>query len=364
MRRRRVRSGHCRRGVLQTGYQHGPSAIDLRSGLRAATIGEHAALRPPRRRRTTLSDDRPPTGGATEHRRARRIDARCRARAGRPRAATDVPGRVCSSRADPRPRPPAGSAGSGRGPALSPRWVAMSPAGPCRGCPLGVVTLRVVLVAGCSNRSDRGADLPDGQRSFVADRGAADHCAGRTSARWFAGADVVHLPIYSLLGVPLGEAGRKAIEHARGAGAAISIDLASIGPLLAGGRRAARTLVEGFGPDILFATAAEADAFLGADRRTDCSIRRGGRRQTRREGRDGPDSERGEGRSVRGGDAADRGLGLDGRRRCVRCRVFGRLDHSPGGGDPDGRGAPSSRACRPQGRGASTGTLRPELPLG
>ncbi len=79
-----------------------------------------------------------------------------------------------------------------------------------------------------------------------------------------AGADVVHLPIYSLLGVPLGEAGRRAIELGRAAGAAISVDLASIGPLLAGGRRAARGLIEGLAPDLLFATAAEADAFLGS----------------------------------------------------------------------------------------------------
>ena len=50
----------------------------------------------------------------------------------------------------------------------------------------------------------------------------------------------LHLPIYSLLGAPLGDAGRRAIELGRAAGAAVSVDLASIGPLLAGGRRAAR----------------------------------------------------------------------------------------------------------------------------
>jgi sugar/nucleoside kinase (ribokinase family) len=60
---------------------------------------------------------------------------------------------------------------------------------------------------------------PGGERSFVADRGAA--------------------------------------------GASVSVDLASIGPLLADGRRAARALIAGIAPDVLFATVAEAEAFLG-----------------------------------------------------------------------------------------------------
>ena len=43
----------------------------------------------------------------------------------------------------------------------------------------------------------------------------------------------------------------------------MSVDLASIGPLLAQGRRAARDLIEEVSPDLLFATAAEAEALLG-----------------------------------------------------------------------------------------------------
>ena len=105
---------------------------------------------------------------------------------------------------------------------------------------------------------------PGGERSFVADRGAADLLApGDLRAAWFAGADALHLPIYSLLGAPLGVAGRRAIILAREADAAISIDLASIGPLLAGGRRAARALIAEIAPDLLFATAIEAEALLG-----------------------------------------------------------------------------------------------------
>jgi ribokinase len=105
---------------------------------------------------------------------------------------------------------------------------------------------------------------PGGERSFVADRGAADLLApDDLRAAWFAGADALHLPVYSLLGAPLGVAGRRAIVLAREADAAISIDLASIGPLMAGGRRAARTLIAEIAPDLLFATAAEAEALLG-----------------------------------------------------------------------------------------------------
>jgi sugar/nucleoside kinase (ribokinase family) len=41
------------------------------------------------------------------------------------------------------------------------------------------------------------------------------------------------------------------------------VDLASIGPLLARGRRAAASLIDEIAPDILFATASEAEALLG-----------------------------------------------------------------------------------------------------
>ncbi len=105
---------------------------------------------------------------------------------------------------------------------------------------------------------------PDGERSFVADRGAADQLGAEDlKPEWFAAADALHVPVYSLLGEPLGRAGRRAIELARDAGALVSLDLASIGPLLARGRRAARALVAEAGADLLFATVAETEALLG-----------------------------------------------------------------------------------------------------
>ena len=73
---------------------------------------------------------------------------------------------------------------------------------------------------------------PDGERSFVADRGAAD---GRSGLRawWLGGLDGVHLPVYSLLGDSLGRAGQRAIALARATGVPLSLDLSSIGPLMA-----------------------------------------------------------------------------------------------------------------------------------
>jgi sugar/nucleoside kinase (ribokinase family) len=105
---------------------------------------------------------------------------------------------------------------------------------------------------------------PGGERSFVADRAAADQLRPEDlSPGWFGGADALHLPAYSLLGEPLGLAGRRAVALARANGVLVSVDLASIAPLLAQGRRAARSLVAEVAPDLLFATASEAEALLG-----------------------------------------------------------------------------------------------------
>ena len=126
------------------------------------------------------------------------------------------------------------------------------------------VVLRLSRVQG--SRTGRIGVLvaPGGERSFVADRGAAD-LLGPDDLRpgWFRGIDALHLPAYSLLGEPLGLAGRRAVALARGAGALVSVDLASIGPLLAQGRRAARALIGDVAPDLLFATATEAEGLVG-----------------------------------------------------------------------------------------------------
>jgi len=125
------------------------------------------------------------------------------------------------------------------------------------------VTVRASRVAGKPSGRIGVIVMFGGERSFVADRGAADELQpAELKPAWFV-ADLLHLPAYSLIGSPLGDAGRRAIELAREKGALVSLDLASAAPLLAKGRRAARSLVDDAAPDILFSTAAEAEAYLG-----------------------------------------------------------------------------------------------------
>jgi sugar/nucleoside kinase (ribokinase family) len=129
------------------------------------------------------------------------------------------------------------------------------------------VTVRAVRVAG--HRTGRIGVLvaPNGERSFVADRRAATRMEPQDlKPEWFDGVELLHLPAYSLLVEPLGSAAVRAVEltRARGArGARVAIDLASVGPLLAHGRREARDLVMRLRPDLVFATETEAEALLG-----------------------------------------------------------------------------------------------------
>jgi sugar/nucleoside kinase (ribokinase family) len=127
----------------------------------------------------------------------------------------------------------------------------------------GVVT-HISRVTGA--RTGRVAVLvvSGGERSFVTERGAADQLGpGDVRPDWFSAVDALHMPVYSLLNPPLQLAGTRAIELVRASGGVVSLDLASIGPLLAGGRRAARALIAGVEPDLLFANASEAEALLG-----------------------------------------------------------------------------------------------------
>jgi len=126
------------------------------------------------------------------------------------------------------------------------------------------VTARVTRIAGGRTGRIGVFVAPGGERSFVADRGAADALEpGDLQPAWFASVDALHLPAYSLLTEPLGAAARRAVALARDATAAVSVDLASTGPLLAHGRASAREVIATTAPDFLFATAGEAEALLG-----------------------------------------------------------------------------------------------------
>lgn len=119
---------------------------------------------------------------------------------------------------------------------------------------VGVPTARLLVMLG-----------QRGERSFVTQRGAADALRPADLRRsWFAPADVLHLPAYSLLTEPLAAAAMWAAGEARRRGALVSIDLASRRPLLERGRAGARELIAAYGPDLLFANQAEATALAGA----------------------------------------------------------------------------------------------------
>jgi sugar/nucleoside kinase (ribokinase family) len=129
------------------------------------------------------------------------------------------------------------------------------------------VNVRAVRIAG--HRTGRIGVLvaPSGERSFVADRRAAVRMEPEDlKPEWFDNLDLIHLPAYSLLVEPLGSASVRAVELARARtvrGVRVSVDLASVGPLLATGRREARELIANLRPDLLFATEPEAEALLG-----------------------------------------------------------------------------------------------------
>jgi ribokinase len=128
------------------------------------------------------------------------------------------------------------------------------------------VTPRVVRIAGHQTGRVGVFVAPGGERSFVQDRAAAlwltpEHL--RPS--WFAAAELVHIPTYSLLDHPLGDAGRRAAELAHAAAALVTVDLSTSWPLLALGRDAAVDVVRGAEPDLLFAAGSEAGALADSE---------------------------------------------------------------------------------------------------
>ena len=167
-----------------------------------------------------------------------------------------------------RPRtPPAGSAGSGaRTTLIAAVGRDRCRPGARRGDPRRRGQPRVVRVAGqpgpagSASSSRRAASA-----RFVADRGAADELRPERSARGLVRA----VPTRSTCRPTRCSASRSGwpgggpSSWPGRAGALVSVDLASIGPLLAGGRRAARALIADVAPDLLFATAAETEALLG-----------------------------------------------------------------------------------------------------
>jgi len=101
---------------------------------------------------------------------------------------------------------------------------------------------------------------PDGERTMATMRGASVGLqAVDLRSEWFAGVDLLHLPAYSLFREPLAHAARRAVEEVRARGGMLSIDLSSVAGLLEYGPARMVADIDRLRPDMLFATAAEAD---------------------------------------------------------------------------------------------------------
>jgi len=101
---------------------------------------------------------------------------------------------------------------------------------------------------------------PDGERTMATMRGAS---VGLQPAdlrgEWFDGVDLLHVPAYSLFREPLARAAWQAVDELRGRGGMLSVDLSSVAGLLEYGPARMASDIDRLRPDILFATAAEAE---------------------------------------------------------------------------------------------------------
>jgi sugar/nucleoside kinase (ribokinase family) len=128
------------------------------------------------------------------------------------------------------------------------------------------VSPHVVRVAGRRTGRIGVFVATNGERSFVQDRAAALFLSPENLREsWFARVELVHIPTYSLLGHPLGDAGLRAAELGHAAGGLVTVDLASSRPLLSLGREAALGILTAARPDLLFAAGTEAAAIVESE---------------------------------------------------------------------------------------------------
>ena len=239
------------------------SALD-----RAATIGPCLDSEPPdRTSRAATTSGRPPDGWPGPDRRPRRPDARRRARArpGRSRPGPTSPAGSRWSRAARQRTRPAGSAGSGRETTLI-SAVGRDAAGRALVDAVRAdgVTPRVRRVAGARTGRIGVFVAPGGERRFVADRGAADLLRPARSPPAGSGA-----PTRSTCRPTRCSASRSGWPAAGPSSSpgppvhsSASISPRSVRCSPTAGRRPGRSSPRS-APDLLFATAAEAEALLG-----------------------------------------------------------------------------------------------------
>lgn len=100
---------------------------------------------------------------------------------------------------------------------------------------------------------------PESDRTMATMRGASEGLrADDLRAEWFDGVDLLHLPGYSLFREPIHQAAQQAVDEVRSRGGLLAVDLSSVAGLLEFGASRMVALLRRMRPDILFATAAEA----------------------------------------------------------------------------------------------------------
>jgi sugar/nucleoside kinase (ribokinase family) len=102
---------------------------------------------------------------------------------------------------------------------------------------------------------------PNGQRSFLTDRGVASHLA-HFDATLMNGVSILHVPTYSLTDEPLASTCVQYVNTARATGALISIDASSSSVLKQYGTDRYRALIESLKPEVFLCNEDEA-AVLG-----------------------------------------------------------------------------------------------------
>ena len=102
---------------------------------------------------------------------------------------------------------------------------------------------------------------PNGQRSFLTDRGVASHLA-HFNAALMNDVSILHVPTYSLTDEPLASTCLQYIKAARANGALISIDASSSSVLKQYGTHHYRALIQSLSPDVFLCNEDEA-AILG-----------------------------------------------------------------------------------------------------
>lgn len=119
---------------------------------------------------------------------------------------------------------------------------------------------------------------PSGERTMCSDRGVApDLRPDEIEAGWFDGCTRLHLSGYALLREPIRSAAARAVEHARTAGASISVDLSSWSAIRDFGAGRFRSDLADLAPDVIFANEDEESAIGGRIEGCHWILKRGAR---------------------------------------------------------------------------------------